>query len=69
MFIQMTVEGGSIYPDIWMFCMNEDKQKENSYLISALGSLGYPQNPVKGKEEEKFLETAKSILASNKCSR
>lgn len=57
------------FPTIWMFCINEDKQKENSFLISAFGSLGYPQNPVKGKEEEKFLETAKTILASNKCSR
>jgi protein disulfide-isomerase len=55
------------FPTIWMFCINEDKQKEKSFLISALGSLGYPQNPVPGKEEEKFLETAKSILASNKC--
>jgi hypothetical protein len=52
-----------------MFCINEDKAKENSFLISALGSLGYPQNPVKGKEEEKFLEEAKSILAANTCSR
>jgi thioredoxin-related protein len=57
------------FPTIWMFCINEDKQKENSFLISAFGSLGYPQNPVIGKEEEKFLETAKSILASNTCSR
>ena len=57
------------FPTIWMFCINEDKQKENSFLISAFGSLGYPQNPIKGKEEEKFLETAKGILASNKCSR
>lgn len=57
------------FPTIWMFCINEDKQKENSFLISAFGSLGYPQNPVKGKEEEKFLETANGILASNKCSR
>lgn len=55
------------FPTIWLFCINEDKAKENSFFISALGSLGYPQNPVKGKEEEKFLETAKNILASNKC--
>jgi thioredoxin-related protein len=55
------------FPTIWLFCINEDKQKANSFVISAFGSLGYPQNPVKGKEEESFLKTANSILASNKC--
>ena len=57
------------FPTIWMFCINEDKEKPNNFLISAFGSLGYPQNPIKGKEEEKFLDTANGILASNKCSK
>lgn len=55
------------FPTIWLFCINEDKEKEKNFIISAFGSLGYPQNPVKGREEEKFLETAKEVLASNKC--
>jgi protein disulfide-isomerase len=55
------------FPTVWLFCVNEDKEKEKRYLISAYGSLGYPKNPIVGKEEIQFLEQAKSILASRTC--
>jgi hypothetical protein len=31
-----------------------------------LGSLGYPRDPIEGKEEVVFLESANSILAKGK---
>ncbi|HEY0653625.1 MAG TPA: thioredoxin family protein [Chryseosolibacter sp.] len=55
------------FPTIWLFCINEDKEKEKHYLISPYGTLGYPRDPVKGHEEVKFLEDAKTILASRTC--
>jgi thiol-disulfide isomerase/thioredoxin len=57
----------SSFPTIWLFCLNEDKEKANNFLISAYGSLGYPKDPVLGKEEIKFLENAKAVLASRTC--
>lgn len=55
------------FPTIWLFCVNEDKEKEHRFVISPYGTLGYPKDPVPGKEEIKFLEEANSILASRKC--
>jgi thioredoxin-related protein len=55
------------FPTVWLFCISEDKEKEKQFLISPYGSLGYPKNPAQGKEEIKFLENAKSILASRTC--
>ena len=53
------------FPTVWLFCINEEK--ENHFIISPYGSLGYPKGPVKGKEEVKFLADAKSILGSKTC--
>lgn len=55
------------FPTVWLFCINEDKAKENHLLITPYGSLGYPRNPVVGQEEVKFLDDAKTILASRTC--
>jgi thiol-disulfide isomerase/thioredoxin len=55
------------FPTIWLFCINEDSEKQNHFLISPYGSLGYPKEPVKGKEEVKFLADAKSIVGSKTC--
>jgi protein disulfide-isomerase len=55
------------FPTIWLFCINEDKAKENQFIISPYGVLGYPKDPVKGKEEEKFLADAKALLGSRTC--
>jgi thiol-disulfide isomerase/thioredoxin len=55
------------FPTIWLFCINEDKEKQNHYLITAFGSLGYPRDPIVGQEEVKFLQDAKTILASRTC--
>jgi thiol-disulfide isomerase/thioredoxin len=57
----------SSFPTIWLFCLNEDKDKAKHFLISPYGSLGYPKDPVPGKEEIKFLENARAILASRTC--
>lgn len=55
------------FPTIWLFCINEDKERENHFLIYPYGTLGYPREPVLGKEEEKFLQDAKTLLASRRC--
>lgn len=55
------------FPTVWLFCINEDQAKENHFLISPYGSLGYPKNPVAGQEEVKFLEDARIILADRTC--
>ncbi len=55
------------FPTVWLFCINEDKEKEKHFVISPYGALGYPKNPVPGKEEETFLHDAKTILASRTC--
>ena len=57
------VEG---YPTIWMFYIEQDAVKKNINL-NPLGSLGYPRNPIEGKEEIAFLETANKILDSGKA--
>lgn len=55
------------FPTVWLFCISEDKEKENRFVVLPYGSLGYPRDPVHGKEEIKFLEDAKTILASRTC--
>lgn len=55
------------FPTVWLFCINEDQAKENHFLITPYGSLGYPRDPVVGQEEIKFLKDAKTILAARKC--
>jgi thioredoxin-related protein len=55
------------FPTIWLFCINEDTEKEKHFIITPYGSLGYPKDPVEGHEELKFLEDAKTILASRTC--
>lgn len=50
------------FPTIWVFYINQD-EKSKKYLISALGSLGYPSGATVGKEEVKFLETANRVMA------
>jgi thiol-disulfide isomerase/thioredoxin len=49
------------FPTIWMFFMNKDAANAK-FVISPLGSLGYPRNPEAGKEEIKFLEDATRVL-------
>ena len=50
------------YPTVWIFFMTRD-DTANKFNISPLGSLGYPRDPVPGKEEVKFLKEANLILA------
>jgi protein disulfide-isomerase len=49
------------YPTIWLFYLtkNADNLK---YDIKALGTLGYPQNTVRGKEQEKFINDAELLF-------
>lgn len=49
------------YPTIWLFTMSNDTAPAN-YVISALGSCGYPSGAEKGKEEVKFLDTVNALL-------
>jgi thioredoxin-related protein len=49
------------YPTIWMFNMTKD-ETTGKYNISTLGSLGYPQGAMQGKEEVKFLEDSNALL-------
>jgi len=51
------------YPTVWMFYMTGDEVAKK-FTISALGSLGYPQNAISGKEEVMFLNNANSILTN-----
>lgn len=57
---QFSVRG---YPTIWLFYSNKD-EATNSFQLTALGSLGYPQGAELGKEEVKFLSDANLILAN-----
>ena len=50
------------YPTIWVFYIQEDT-KSKKFVISALGSLGYPSGATVGHEEVKFLETANKIMS------
>jgi thiol-disulfide isomerase/thioredoxin len=55
------------FPTVWLFCINEDKEKEKHFVISPYGSLGYPRDPTHGQEEVKFIADANNILASRNC--
>lgn len=50
------------FPTIWVFNMAQDS-KNKTFMISALGSLGYPEGATTGKEEVKFLENANRVLS------
>ncbi len=49
------------YPTIWLFTMSNEADPAN-YVISALGSCGYPSGAEVGKEEVKFLSTVNAFL-------
>ena len=49
------------FPTIWMFYLSKD-EASGKFKISPLGSLGYPQGVQPGKEAEKFISNANSIL-------
>jgi thioredoxin-related protein len=49
------------FPTIWIFSMSEDTELKK-FVITPHGVLGYPKNPVKGKEQVKFLEDANAVL-------
>lgn len=53
------------FPTIWLFFMAKD-EATGKFNISALGNLGYPPDAEQGKEEVKFLATAKEILTHSK---
>jgi protein disulfide-isomerase len=55
------------FPTIWMFNLSKDEANKR-FMISALGSLGYPQNAEAGHEELKFLQDANKVL-NNSTSR
>jgi thioredoxin-related protein len=52
------------YPTIWLFNMTKE-EGEKKFMISALGSLGYPSGAEAGHEEVKFLEDANKVLNNN----
>jgi thioredoxin-related protein len=49
------------FPTVWMFFLTKDEAKQ-TFNISALGSLGYPQGAQPGKEEVKFLKDAGDMM-------
>jgi thioredoxin-related protein len=49
------------FPTIWMFYITKDEENKR-FVISGLGSLGYPQNAETGHEEIKFLQDANRVL-------
>jgi protein disulfide-isomerase len=51
------------YPTVWIFFMDKDKSSDKM-SINALGSVGYPQGAIQGKEEEKFIADANLVLAN-----
>ncbi len=53
------------FPTIWLFDLSKDEAAKR-FNISAIGSLGYPQNPEAGNEQIKFLKDASLILANRK---
>lgn len=52
------------FPTIWLFYLTHNAEKK-TFEVSALGSLGYPPNAERGKEEVAFLQQANSILAKD----
>lgn len=53
------------YPTIWMFHLAKNGS-DSKFTINPLGSLGYPSNAEKGREEVAFLKSANDILANGK---
>lgn len=53
------------FPTIWMFYLQKN-DSTNKINLNALGSLGYPSNPIPGKEEIAFLDNANKILTGEK---
>jgi thiol-disulfide isomerase/thioredoxin len=49
------------YPTVWLFTLSQDSVA-NKFVISALGSSGYPSGATQGKEEVKFLTDLNAIL-------
>ncbi len=50
------------FPTVWMFYLIRDEAKQ-TFNISAIGSLGYPQGAQVGKEEAKFLNDANDLIS------
>jgi thioredoxin-related protein len=53
------------FPTIWLFFLNKNAEG-TGFNIEALGTLGYPQGAVPGKEELKFISDANSVIAKKK---
>ena len=53
------------FPTIWLFSLNKSADGK-TFNIESLGSLGYPQDAEKGKEQVKFLKDANAVLANGK---
>lgn len=49
------------YPTVWLLYLRPEKGT-TKINISTLGSLGYPNEAVQGKEDVKFLEEANAML-------
>lgn len=52
------------FPTIWIFSMTQNADKK--FVISGLGTLGYPRNAERGREQIKFLQDANTVLAKGK---
>lgn len=57
--------GVSGYPTVWLFTSNKNPET-GAFKLAKIGKLGYPSQPTKGKEEEKFLDEANTLLATHK---
>ena len=53
------------YPTVYLMYLQNDKSSGKTN-ISTLGSLGYPRDPVPGKEEIMFLDEANHLLKKGK---
>lgn len=53
------------YPTVWLL-YTEKVESTNAINLNTLGSLGYPQDAIAGKEEVKFLSDAAQIMANKK---
>ena len=51
------------FPTVWFFFMARN-DTTNNFIISPLGSTGYPSGAEPGKEEVKFIQNAEIILAN-----
>jgi thioredoxin-related protein len=53
------------FPTVWLLTLQKNAETK-SFNLSTIGSLGYPRNPVPGKEEDSFLNEANTILKNKK---